>query len=283
MSLTVGAPMLLSDAGAGYNNSMRITVSVFIMAALFFSGCVQRYYNLATGSEEMYVYSSEREERMGASLARQVEQTVKPLPDALIQQRVNEIGQKIAEVCDRQEIPYNFKVLDEKEKNAFALPGGYVYIFRGLWDDIAAQDDMIAAVLAHEVAHISARHSIKRLQHTMSYGVLGILVNTPVADMDAQSRAQATAGIYELLLDYSREEELEADTLSVGYLKRAGYSTTAVVDVLHKLQDIQRALPVGPQHALTHPYITDRVSSVTAQMKEGAIEFDDYINTTKKP
>ena len=256
---------------------------MILVAAVFLSsGCMQRYYNLATGSEETYVYSSEREARMGESLSRQVEQVMKPVPDALIQQRVNEIGQKIARISGRQEITYHFMVLDVKDKNAFALPGGYVYIFRGLWDDIADQDDKIAAVLAHEVAHVSARHSIKRLQHNMTYGVLGILVNTPVADMDSQSRAQASAGISELLLDYSREEELESDTLSVQYLERSGYDSAAVIDVLHKLQDIQRALPVSPQHALTHPYITDRVSSVTAQMKEGAIEFDDYINTTKK-
>ncbi len=259
----------------------RIAQILFIIVILCISGCVQRYYNLATQQEEVYFYSSEKEVRIGKSLSKQVERKFKLNNDLLVQQRINDIGQKIARVCDRKDIRYNFKVLSEEEVNAVALPGGFVYIFEELWKKVEEKDELIAAVLAHEVAHVSARHSIKRLQNSIGYGALAVLVNT-ASGMDSYSRRKATIGINQLLLSYSRSEELEADELAVTYLSRAGYKPGAIIEVLEILQQTQRERPIRQMRLPTHPYITDRMKVVKEQINMGTIGFDDYINTQGK-
>ncbi|MBI4845681.1 MAG: M48 family metalloprotease [Candidatus Omnitrophica bacterium] len=251
---------------------------IAVMMCIFLSGCVQRYYNTATGKEEVYFYSTEKEVKIGESLSRQAESVFKLENDPLIQQRVNAVGQKLAEVCGRKEINYFFKVLDEKEINAFALPGGYVYIFRGLWDKIEKNDSLIAAVLSHEIAHITTRHSIKRLQSSLGYNALAVLVGVS-HDMDAYSRSKAMAGINELILSYSRNDELEADVLALDYLKKAGFDVQCVIEVLQILQQAQRDKPIQGAYLQTHPYITERMKAVKENLNMGNIGFDDYINT----
>ncbi len=260
---------------------MKINLRLWLLfprlCLLFPAGCVNRYYNVATQKEEVYLYSSEREVQIGKKLSHQVELRFAPENDILLQQKLDRIGKKLAGVSDRLEINYHFKLLNEKEVNAFALPGGYIYVFKGLWNKIADKDEMIAAVLAHELAHLSARHNIKRLQNAIGYGALAVLVNT--ADTDAYSRAKATLGINKLLLNYSREEELEADILAVKYLKLAGYDPRAMLKVLEVLRETQRRKPLRPLVESTHPYIAERIKVIREAINNGNINFDDYINT----
>ena len=148
---------------------------VFIMCLLtagFLFGCVSEY-NLATGKEEILLYSTEKEIRLGRSIARQVEKEYKILNDPQIRRRVEKIGEKIAAVSDRKDIIYYFQVLDKEEPNAVSLPGGYIYLNKGLVD--IATDDELACVIAHEVVHVVARHSMKKLQASMGYMLVRIL------------------------------------------------------------------------------------------------------------
>ncbi|MDD5747342.1 MAG: M48 family metalloprotease [Candidatus Omnitrophica bacterium] len=243
------------------------------------SGCAQQYYNVATQQEETYFYSVDKEVRIGEVLSVQVERTYPVDNDALIQQRVDQIGQRLAAAGDRREIRYYFKVVDEKEVNAFALPGGYVYMFKGLWDKVKDSDDRIAAVLAHEIAHISARHSIKRLQSALGYNVLTVLVATS-RSMNSAAKAQAMAGINELILSYSREDELQSDVLAVRYLSKSGFDPAAVLDVLKMLQQMERDRPIKAMSVQTHPYLTERMKTVKEILNRGSIGFNDYINTS---
>ncbi|MBU4304793.1 MAG: M48 family metalloprotease [Candidatus Omnitrophica bacterium] len=256
---------------------MKFILYFSLISLIFMNGCFQSYFNTATQEQETYFYSTEKEIKIGASLSYQVERTYKPDNDLLIQQRVKDVGQKIAAVNERRDIQYHFKVLDDKKINAFALPGGYVYIFRGLWDKIKESDGMIAAVLAHEVGHVAARHSIKRAQSSIGMNVLAVLVGVS-SDIDSYSRSKALAGIYELMLSYSREDELQADILAVRYLQKTGYDPVAIIDVLKLLQETERERPVQSQHIHTHPYITDRMKVVKEQINRGSVGFNDYIN-----
>ena len=251
---------------------------LYLLSLIFIlTGCTQRYYNVATQEEETYFYSSDKEVKIGQSVSRTVESRFKAENDALVQKKIQEIGDKLAAVSDRKEIRYYFKVLNEDEKNAFALPGGYVYIFKGLWKKIEKKDDLIAAVLAHEIAHICARHNIKRLQQSIGYGTLSILVAGGMND--GYSRSKAMVGINELLLSYSRNDELQADQLAVKYLSKAGYDPKAMMEVLAILRQEGRDRPVGQMHARTHPYIAERLKAIREKLNGGNIEFDDYINT----
>ncbi|MFH1245941.1 MAG: M48 family metalloprotease, partial [Candidatus Omnitrophota bacterium] len=257
---------------------MKVFLRLFTCALVTLScfGCMQRYYNAATQQEEVYFYSTEKEVGIGNSLSKVIEEKFKLKEDPLEQKRLQHIGEKIVQVCDRQEIKYHFALLDEKEVNAFALPGGYIYVFEGLWKKIKDSDDEVAAVLAHELAHITTRHSIKRLQGSLGYSVVAVLVGT-TPSMDAQSKRNALSGINELMLSYSRDDELQADSLSVRYLALSGYNPQAILAVLDLLQETERDKPVRSAYLATHPYLTERMRRVTELINRGTIRFDDYI------
>ena len=257
-------------------------VEVFGLVLCFFLAGCSTEYNLATKQEEVfyYNYSTEKEVQMGLSIARQVEKQYKLVSDPLIQKRVEDIGEKIVAVCDRKDIDYSFRVLDDDEVNAASLPGGIIYVNKGLIDKVD-NDDELAGVLAHEVGHIVARHSIKKLQAVSGYSILRILV--AAAPQSGEAGAAADAAFTEIILGYSREDELLADQLSARYAKAAGYNPQAMLTFLKKLQDINRRKPLAPKsYYKTHPYVPDRVRVVKQELGQ-KIDFDDYINTQDKP
>jgi MAF protein len=245
-----------------------------LLSTVFLSGCSTEY-NVVTGKEETYYYSTDKEVQMGKAMARQVEEQYKLADDPLIQDRVKTIGKKIASVCDRKDIDYHFKVLNDEEINAFSLPGGYVYVNKGLIEKVSS-DDELAAVLAHEVGHIVARHSIKKLQAMMGYSLIRILVSQAPSSGDVGTAADVA--FTQLMLGYSRQDELLADTLGARYARLAGYNPHAMITFLKKLQDINRRKPLQPMNYFkTHPYVPDRIRTVKQELGE-SINFSDYIN-----
>jgi len=241
---------------------------------IFLSGCSTEY-DIATGKEETFYYSTDKEVQMGQAISQQVEKEYKAADDPLIQKRVEDIGKKIASVCDRKEIDYSFKVLNDEEVNAFSLPGGFVYVNKGLIDKVS-NDDELAAVLAHEVGHVVARHSIKKLQAMQAYSILRILVAAAPGSGNVGNAADIAFA--EILLGYGREDELLADQLGARYTKLAGYNPRAMISFLEKLQDIERRKPARPKsYFKTHPYVPDRIRIVKQELGE-KISFTDYIN-----
>lgn len=264
---------------------MQIKVFVFLLMPCIFSlaailsGCSTEY-NLVTKEEEVYFYSTDKEVAMGQAIDKEVEKQYKGVDDPLVQKRVEDIGQKIVAVCDRKDITYHFRVIEDKEFNAFSLPGGYVYVNTGLMEKIA-NDDELAGVLGHEIGHIVARHSIKRLQAVMGYSLLRVLI---AQAPNSQAVGEAADIVFsEKLLGYSREDELLADQLATRYLKLAGYDPYAMITFLKKMQDYDKKRPLGPKtYAKTHPYIPDRMRIVKQELDK-RMDFDDYINIEQQP
>jgi predicted Zn-dependent protease len=254
--------------------SFFLTTICYLLTTVFLSGCSTEY-NLATKQEEKYYYSTDKEVQMGASINRQVQKEFKFSGDPLQQKRVEDIGKKIAAVSDRKEIDYHFCVLDDDQINAVSLPGGYVYVNSGLIDKVSS-DDELACILAHEVGHIVARHSIKKLQAMQSYSVLRLLV--AVAPGAQEVGNAADAAFIQFLLGYSLQDELLADQLGVRYAKLAGYDPHGMISFLIKLQDLNRRMPLR-EHSYykTHPYVPDRIRVVKQELGEQA-DFGDYIN-----
>ncbi|MFH1777207.1 MAG: M48 family metallopeptidase [Candidatus Omnitrophota bacterium] len=255
------------------NRFLRVISCIMLF---FILGCATEF-NLATKQEEIISISTDREVNIGRSASQQVEKRFKVLEDIEVQNRVSEIGRRIVAVCDRQDISYYFKVLDEDEKNAFALPGGYVYIFSGLMKDIE-NDSELATVLAHEVGHIAAKHAVKRMQAALGYELL-IIIASQTAE-NSTSFARINQGINELFLAYSREDELQADRLAARYIKKAGFSPAAVVTFLEKLKKTKWNEPLRQQYLRTHPYIDDRIRVVKEELY-GSYDFKDYINISE--
>jgi len=259
---------------------VRMLLSLALVSSFSYllSGCSTEY-NLVTGQEEAFFYSTDREVSIGQAIAKQVENEYKLSEDPLVQKRVEDIGKKIVNVCDRKDIVYQFKVLEDEEINAVSLPGGFVYVNKGLVDKVA-NDDELAGVLAHEVAHIVARHSIKKLQAVMGYSFLRVL--TVVVPGGGQVGGAADAAFLELMLGYSRKDELLADELATRYMKLAGYNPRCMIDFLKTLQDVNRRKPLRPRSYLkTHPYVPDRIRVVKQELGE-KIGFTDYINIEEK-
>src|SRR3989339_1924564 len=249
-------------------------------------GCATEY-NVATQSEEWIYHDTDKEIKIGKSVAREIEKAYKISENPLFQNRVKQIGAKIAAVCDRKELMYYFNVIEAREEkdqedideevNAMALPGGYVYCFKGLFTAANPTDDELACVLAHEVGHIAAKHSLKKLQGAMGYTLLRIAA-MQVPDSGGALGYGVDAAFYELMMGYSREDELLADRLGARYARLAGFDPRGMIYFLEKLQAINRKKPLRPfSYGRTHPYAPDRIRVVKEELGEG-ISFKDYIN-----
>jgi predicted Zn-dependent protease len=152
-------------------------------------------------------------------------------------------------------------------------------VFKGLVD-MVADDGELAGVLAHEVGHIVARHSIKKMQAAMGYSLVRLLA-IPVPQ-SGQVMGAADVAFTQLLLGYGREDELLADQLGARYAGRAGYDPHSMITFLEKLQQHNRRGPLRPHNYYkTHPYVPDRIRVVKQELGE-PIDFTDYINIEQK-
>ncbi len=256
-----------------------VVLSSLVASVLFFSGCVTEY-DRALGREELILIDDRAEVRMGRSLAEKVERKFGLLEDDLVQQRIDRIGQKIAVVCERRDITYHFKVLKEEDVNAVSLPGGYIYVNKGLID-MADTDDELAYVLGHEVGHVVVKHSVKRLQGVLGYSILRILLSR---SREARKVGRAAdIAFAQLMLGYSRKDELLADSLGIRYAQKAGYDPNQAVTFLKKLREVERKKPARPPNYIrTHPAISSRIEAVKVEIS-GKISFEDYIGGLGEP
>ena len=254
---------------------MRYILNIINLLLLFFmSGCVTEY-NVATKKQEVLIY--DKEISIGDSVAASIEKEYKVIEDVDINEKVEGILLRIVSVCDRQNLKYFIKVLEGEELNAVSLPGGYVYIFKGLYDSVD-NDDQLAGVIAHEVGHITAKHSIKRLQNV--YGALMLQLLT------AQKAGEVSGGVNlalnSLFVAYSQEDEFMADKLSVKYMKKAGYDPREMVAFLGKIKKDHEKAPLKQiTYWKTHPSPSKRIAIVNQEIN-GKLEFKDYVILTEE-
>ena len=228
------------------------------------SGCATTY-NPATGRNEAIFINTASEVAIGNSAASQVAQKYKISTDKTAIDRLEAIGKRIATVSDRQDLEYKFYIIEDEKLNAFTIPGGHVYIYRGLYDKL--DDDELAAVIAHEIGHVAARHIVKKMQASLGYQLLSTiaLVAYTKGQDDKKKRqagyvAYAGATAFNLVqLGYSRQDEYEADELAVKYSKAAGFDPDGMRRTLEVLrQEEKKGVPV-PYILRSHPYIDERI------------------------
>lgn len=226
--------------------------------------------NPATGGRDFTAFMSPQDElRVGREQHPKIMQEFGGAYDhARATAYVNAVGQKLARVSDLPNLQYTFTVLDSDVINAFALPGGYVYISRGLLA-LANTEAEIAGVLAHEIGHVTARHSAQRYSSSV-VASLGTALLGAVAGSGAAQLGQQGAALY--LQGYSRDQEFEADILGVRYLARAGYETGSMASFLASLESysaLEAKVSNLPDPASrynimsTHPRTGDRVVAAT--------------------
>lgn len=270
----VDVPELLCDF-AGFCG-----VAVTLHVLFILCGCVRSDFNLATQQEEYTITSDVKEVEMGRKIARRVRRELTVSADEPTQERVRRLGARIVAVCDRKDLVYTFTVVEDKDVNAFSLPGGYVFINDGLIKKTSS-DDELAGVLAHEVAHITARHAIKRYESSLG---LQIVQLATLASRQPAAAGGVGVAMRAAQLAYAREDELAADRLAVKYLRAAGFEPKAMLaflEVIHDANQKQTAyLPRGvvrPQYGRTHPYVPERIREVKEAIF-GVADYIDYLN-----
>lgn len=238
---------------------------LFTLLAVFSSSCM---VNPVTLKQQFNVVSEDREIGIGRNAHPQIVEYFGYYHNQPLQSYVNRVGQKLVTVCKRNDIDYTFTVLDSDMVNAFAVPGGYIYITRGLLAMLNNEAEM-AGVLAHEIGHVAGRDSAAMMSQQMLAqvavlaGAVGAASSGGGGDMAAASMQLFNA----LMLGFSRDREYLADEQSVDYMFAAGYDTLRVKDFMLSLSQLGQG-PSGPQqYLMTHPFIFDRIDRIEARSK----------------
>ena len=202
----------------------------FIIIYLVVSGCS---VNPVTGKQDFVMMSENQEIAMGKRYHSQVLQQMPPYQDVELQAYVQRIGDSLSTKSHRPNLFYRFTVLDSPDINAFALPGGYIYINRGLMAYLTSEEEL-AAVLGHEIGHVTARHSVRQYSQSQILGILSTAIEMNQG-RSAGNLANLASGA--LLSGYGRDMELEADDLGAQYIAQEGYSPQGMFNVLSVLKD----------------------------------------------
>jgi predicted Zn-dependent protease len=243
-----------------------MTLHAVLLLALAAAGCFR-----ATGLNRFQpdIYSVDQEVGMGRQMSAEVEKEVTLVRHHGLGRLVQGIGQRLVEHAARPEFrlyPYTFKIVDSSEVNAFSLPGGPVYLDMGMIE-LAENEDELAAVIAHEMGHVAARHATEQmttaeLSQLMMYVTLSAVGGLPPLALEG-TRLGYILGI----LRYSRNMESEADELGLELMQSAGYDPRGMLGILGHIQEERRADPVLLERLLSsHPLPDDRLVAVAAQI-----------------
>ena len=221
-------------------------------------------------------YSIETQVSMGRRVAQEIESQVKLVNDPVVTEYVNRLGQNLVRNSDAQ-VPFTIKVIDSDVVNAMALPGGFFYVNSGLI--LAADEEAeVAGVMAHEIAHVAARHGTRQATR----GTIAQLATIPLifwGGWAAYGVRQATSILLPLgFLQFSRAFESEADMLGLQYMYKTGYDPTAFVDFFEKLQTLEKKKPGTLSKAFsTHPPTDNRIKESQKNIQEILAEKPEYV------
>jgi predicted Zn-dependent protease len=261
-----------------------VAQTTLYLAVLLFcaAGCV-REISPVTGERRYYAYSWEQEQQLGREADQQMLQQFGEYEDAALRDYVNTVGQRVLEESDLRKpgspeqyrtAPFQFRVVDSPVVNAFALPGGYIYVTRGLLSHLQ-NEAQLAVVLGHEIAHVAARHASRQALRAQA-GQLGLIAGAIIGQQvldDPQSPGQILnlgGTLFQLLLtSYSRDAEREADYLGVQYAKREGYDAAEGAEFFRSLKRIsEQQGSILPSWQSTHPDPGEREQTIRRHAQE---------------
>jgi beta-barrel assembly-enhancing protease len=226
-------------------------------------------------------YSLEKEIALGKQLAQEVERQAKIIDDPVIAEYVNRVGQNLVRNSDAK-VPFTIKVLDTEEVNAFALPGGFFFVNSGLILKADSESEL-AGVMAHEIAHVAARHGTRQATR----GEIVNLASIPLIFMGGWAgyaiRQGAGLAIPMGFLTFSRSMEREADFLGLQYLYKTGYDPTSFVDFFEKIQSMEKKKPGTMSKVFsTHPMTDDRIKLAQQEIQKILVAKPEYVVNTSE-
>jgi beta-barrel assembly-enhancing protease len=226
-------------------------------------------------------YSLEKEIALGKQLAQEVERQAKLIDDPVISEYVNRVGQNLVRNSDAK-VPFTIKVIDTEEVNAFALPGGFFFVNSGLILKADTEAEL-AGVMAHEIAHVAARHGTRQATR----GQVAQLATIPLIFMGGWAgygvRQAASVLLPVSFLSFSRQFESEADMLGLQYMYKTGYDPEAFVDFFEKIQSLEKKKPGTMAKVFsTHPPTDDRIVAAQKNIQELLKARPEYVVTTSE-
>lgn len=241
-----------------------LSVSGLLLSLFILNGCA---VNPATGQYEFMMVSEEQEFEIGQKMDKQVREEMGvylELPQ--LRSLIKETGEALGRKSDRHGLIYRVEIIDRPDYNAFAVPGGFVYVNRGLLEKMNSLDEL-AFVLGHEIAHVAARHSAAQISKAqlMNLGLLGLTLGTEGA---ARSYGQLiNMGAALAFNKFSRDDEREADHFGLNYMIRAGYNPTAALSSMAQIQRFERRAPTTMESwFLTHPPTSERLENINKEI-----------------
>jgi predicted Zn-dependent protease len=268
---------------------MRHTLTSLAIATALLAGCGSKVQNPVSGQTERSAMTESAEVTEGKKGHAQVMQEYTALNNPRLQAYVNDIGQRLAKLSHRPTLAWTFTVLDSPEINAFALPGGYVYVTRGIMAYMDSEADL-AGVIGHEIGHVTARHGAQRATREQNAGIGVMAASVLGAILEAKGMAGAGQMASEVsqtaaagyVAKYGREQELQADGLGAEYLARGNFDPRNMIDVINVLKNQERfaadlaaaqGRPAPEQNSwlASHPSNDDRLAQITrlsAQYKD---------------
>ncbi|HET6429874.1 MAG TPA: M48 family metalloprotease [Phycisphaerae bacterium] len=250
-------------AGGTHVGALCVAGGIWLAAA----GCVQ---NPATGERWPRLISTGEEITLGRQAAPQFESEFGgKLRDETVQQYVRQVGARLASGSERKDVPYEYALLASDEPNAFALPGGKIYLTAGLMTRMA-NERQLAAALGHETGHIAAGHNVQAIQRQMGTQIFADLAAAAMGSTAGEVTQVAGEMVGAMLgLRYSRQDEYQADQLGIRYMTKAGHNPYGIVELLEALQREEKDQPGKLAGMfLTHPLTSDRIEEARKEIRK---------------
>lgn len=246
---------------------MKVARLMLLLAVLAVFGMV-----LSGCGGETFLISKNQEVQIGQDAAAEYERE-HPVEENTQRARwLANIGQRIAGAAQPPDYPYQFKLVAEDVNNAFAYPGGPIYLYEGLIESLGADEDQVAWVCGHEAVHVSHQHAIKRIERAVG---AQLLIEWALGGGSSKDVAGIVTGL--AIQHYSRDNEYEADRIGCKYAAAAGYDPTAAIPVLEKFRELQGRDPNDFEILFhSHPGSTDRVDSVKRYLSKNNLSGQHY-------
>ena len=237
-------------------------LALLVLGGLTLATCAT---NPATGKKELSFVSEKQEIQIGQENAAAVKSQMGVYDDPKVQNYVSTIGKRLASESERPNLPWDFTVMDDPVVNAFALPGGYIFITRGILTHMNSEAEM-ATVVGHEIGHVTARHSVQQMTR-QQIAQVGLMAGAIASKEVAQHIGELSQGLGVLFLKYGRDAESQADALGFKYALNDGYDVRKMVDMFQILQRVSGGSKI-PEWQSTHPDPGNRIESTEARLSK---------------
>ena len=237
--------------------------SLLLIVSVLFCFCSSCAVNPISGEGRLMLLSEEQDLAIGRQYSREIEKEMGgAIPDTVLQNYINGVGRKLGVVSHRSDLEYHFTALEDKTVNAFALPGGYIFITRGMLERFETESQL-AAIMSHEIVHVVARHASEAMSREIGIDVLLSLVVPEDTSKGVLTTVDITRQI--IGLRYSRGDEREGDIAGMDYMVQAGYDPYGMVETMEMLERQEKVR--GTDFLSTHPSPENRVSYLTKNIE----------------